>query len=198
MGSWVRIWIAVAAALLLGTLGSIGTACMRAASVPKPAPPDLDCRLTPAGPFTAGGPVALRFTLTNRGAEPLYALRWYTPLEGVRGDLFVITSAAGGSPLPYQGPLVKRGDPRREDYVELTPGQPVSGEADIAPAYGLDRPGSYTVELRSGLSDLATDPAALPRSRDAHRPAPLSCAPLRIEIFPSPSPSPSPSPKANL
>jgi len=177
----------LASGLLVLLFGGLALACARAASGPSPLPaPPIDCSLMATGPFRVGAPIPLGFTLVNRGEKPIFALRWYTPLEGFRGDLFTVTplSADGGGPLSYQGPMVKRGDPVAEDYVELAPGVPAQGTIDLGLAYDLHRPGAYSVEFRRGLADRVDERSALPRPRDAHQPGPLTCAPLRIEIVP--------------
>lgn len=129
--------------------------------------------------------MVLRFSLSRSagsGERPVYALRWYTPLEGVRGSFLKVERE--GIALPYQGPLVKRGDPSLEDYVEIYSGKPVEGTVDLGPAYDFSRPGSYSIEFKTGLADLVDEPTLLPRSREAHHPVPLACAPVRFELRP--------------
>ena len=48
-------------------------------------------------------------------------LTWYTPLEGMAGEILQVTR--DGAKLPYQGILAKRGDPTREEYVTIEPGE---------------------------------------------------------------------------
>ena len=64
-------------------------------------------------------PVNLRFELRNQSDRPLYVLIWYTPLEGVAGEIFQVTR--NGEELQYQGVLAKRGDPSREEYITIEP-----------------------------------------------------------------------------
>lgn len=49
------------------------------------------------------------FTLENLSDETVYVLKWFTPLEGLFGDIFRITRDS--EEIPYTGPMVKRGDP---------------------------------------------------------------------------------------
>jgi hypothetical protein len=175
-------------AVSLAIVSFAAFACMRTAPAQSDSasgpPSGLECRLRVEAPVKAGGPVVLHFSLSQpAGAtKSLYALRWYTPLEGVRGDSLKVER--GGVELPYQGPMVKRGDPAAEDYVALAPGNPAEGSTDIGPAYGLTQPGTYTIGFRAGLADLVDDKALVPRPRDAHQPAPLTCPPVRFEIGP--------------
>ena len=124
----------------------------------------------------------VRFVLENRGKTALQVLRWYTPLEGVRGDIFRVSRA--GTRLPYEGPLMKRGDPGAADYVEIPPGGSVAGTADLSAAYGIHEPGKYRVAFTRGLSDVIRAGEPFPRPRDAHRPRKLSCGEISLEVTP--------------
>ncbi|HKV11634.1 MAG TPA: protease [Thermoanaerobaculia bacterium] len=147
--------------------------CMRTAE-PTAAAPRLECRLE------ASGPSAVRFTLVNRTDAPLWALRWNTPLEGWRGTIFEL--ASGGAEIPYTGPMTKRGDPGREDYVEIPAGGKVEGTVDLTLVYDLGKPGTYRLRVTGGLQDLTTDFGAVPRPRDRHEPAPLDCPAIEIRV----------------
>ena len=63
----------------------------------------LDCTLEMDETYPVGEPVSLRFVLRNQTDRPLYVLTWYTPLEGIAGDIFQVTR--DGEKLPYQGML---------------------------------------------------------------------------------------------
>jgi hypothetical protein len=116
------------------------------------------------------GRVPIRFTLRNTGAEPITALRWNTPLEGWKSDLFQVTR--DGRPVAYVGRLVKRGPVRAADQVTIEPGAEVSAELDLAEGYALDAHGRYQVVYQGTLAGVtvgrvpATTPAA---SRQALR-----------------------------
>lgn len=179
----------ILASLIIAATASIAVfACMRISPARSDPPFGLECRLRMEEPLRAGGPVILRFTLSRisgsggSGDKPVYALRWYTPLEGIRGSFLKVERE--GVAIPYQGPMVKRGDPSLEDYVEVFPDKPVEGMVDLGPAYDFSRPGGYTVEFKAGLGDLVDEPTLLPRPRDAHRPVPLACDPVRFELRP--------------
>ncbi len=108
----------------------------------------------------AADPVLVRFTLTNTTSEPLTVLKWHTPLEGIRGDIFEVTK--DGREVPYIGPEVKRGAPQAEDYVTIEPGASVSVEVDLAKAYALSSAGRYGVELEAGVLDVVKAREARP------------------------------------
>ena len=87
------------------------------------------------------------FTLTNTLSEALYVLKWFTPLEGLAGDIFRVQR--DGLHLPYRGIQVKRAPPTAEDYVWLDAGGSISAEIDLAEGYDFSQPGQYTVQFSS-------------------------------------------------
>jgi hypothetical protein len=98
--------------------------------------------------------MVLQFTLVNHSEIGLYVLEWYTPLEGVFGEIFRVER--DGQVLPYEGPLVMRGDPTQENYVWLERGASVAGTVDLADAYDFSQPGMYTISFISPrISDVA-------------------------------------------
>jgi hypothetical protein len=116
----------------------------------------------------------------------LYVLTWYTPLEGIAGDIFQVTR--DGEKLPYQGMLAKRGDPAREEYIAIKPGEATSAEVDLRMGYDLSTPGSYQVQFTAGLQDVSDDASPIPRKRDDHRPQSQSCNTVSFRIAPAPEP----------
>ena len=94
-----------------------------------------------------GAVVNVSFTLTNTSSEGLYVLNWFTPLEGLAGDIFRVRR--DGVSLPYRGMQVKRGVPTSESYVWLDAGGSVSAEVDLAEGYDFSQAGEYTIEFRS-------------------------------------------------
>lgn len=145
-------------------------------------PPDLACRLESEPGAVAGGPVNIRFTLSNRGARGVRVLRWYTPLEGFWSD--VLDLSYGGRKVAYEGPLMKRGDPGREDYVEIAPGKSVSAVVDLAGPYDVRRPGKYRVAFTRGLTDVVREGEVFPRPRGEHRRRSLTCEEVEVVVAP--------------
>lgn len=131
--------------------------------------PALTCRLE------ASVPARLRFELTNRSESALWVLKWNTPLEGWKGTVLKVTR--NGKEIPYQGPLFKRGDPGREDYVEIPAGGKVDATVDLSEVYDVSRPGTYKVEADGELIDVTTDVTIEmpPRPRDRHQGLALDC-----------------------
>ena len=110
----------------------------------------------------------------------MWVLRWYTPLEGLRGDVFRVTR--NGRRVEYEGPMMKRGDPGRDDYVEVPPRRSVSETVDLSEGWDVSRPGRYRVAFARGIADIAVSATEIPRARDRHRPAKLSCGPVRLDV----------------
>jgi heat shock protein HslJ len=94
-----------------------------------------------------GAVVNVRFTLTNTSSEGFFVLKWFTPLEGLAGDIFGVQR--DGQDLPYRGKLVKRGPPISEDYVWIDAGGSISAEIDLAEGYDFSQAGQYTLQFRS-------------------------------------------------
>ena len=143
----------------------------------------LGCVLEMDETYPAGGPVNLRFELQNNSDRQSHVLIWYTPLEGIAGEIFQVTRE--GEALPYQGMLAKRVDPTQDEYVAIEPGEAASAEVDLTTGYDLSAPGSYQVQLTAGLADVTDDASLVPRRRDDHRPQSLSCNTVSFRIVPT-------------
>jgi len=133
-----------------------------------------------AHPLIAGLPIAMRFQLTNRREQPVWMLRWNTPWEGWRGTVFSVSLQ--GRELPYQGPMVKRGDPTREEYVKLRAGESMITGLDLAQAYDMSKPGLYTVKAVGDLQDVIQDGTQPPRPRDRFQRIKLSCNEVTLNV----------------
>jgi hypothetical protein len=178
-----------------------GSKALAEEEMPTRTTPDLslDCTLEVDETYPVGEPVNLRFELYNPTDRPLYVLIWYTPLEGVAGDIFQVTR--DGEELPYQGMLAKRGDPTREEYIAIEPGEAASAEVDLGVGYALSTPGTYQVQFTAGLQDVSDDASLIPRKRDDHQPQSLSCNTVIFRIVPVPEPptaTPTPEPPAGF
>jgi len=156
---------------------AIAIACSMSVSAPasSPAAPALRCALEAPAHAAAGGPVLLRFTVTNTGPGALQLLRWNTPFEAGWFAPFVSVTRDGQA-LSWQGPVLKRGDPAAEDYFRLEPGGTRTAVLDLALPVDLTRPGRYRVTPRIRLVDLFdARTAAPPRPRADHEGADLPC-----------------------
>jgi heat shock protein HslJ len=146
----------------------------------------LGCTLEMEETYPLGEPVDLWYTLHNHSDRPLYVLAWYTPLEGIAGEILRVTQ--DGVPLPYRGILAKRGDPIREEYIAIGPGEAASAVVDLRMGYDLSTPGSYQVQFTTGLQDVTDDASLVPQKPEDHRPQSLSCNTVRFRVVPAPEP----------
>ncbi|QRO02076.1 protease [Archangium violaceum] len=179
-------WVALCC-LALG-----GNACTPRNTTPeqKPAPEQkenpavattLECSLSVPPTLKAGQPVEARFQLTNRTAQPLFVLKWRTPLEGrLLGNDFAITR--DGTEIPYQGPMAKRANPGADSYVAIAPGASVEAKVELSLAYELTQPGRYRIAFRNELLDVADKQADVPRIMDQFRPMPVQCPAVETTI----------------
>lgn len=116
--------------------------------------------------YTQDQEVNICFRLENVSNEKLWVLTWYTPLEGIKGKIFRVTR--DGEKIPYQGRMVKRGNPARKHYVGIEPKSSLSAQVDLSLAYDLSKPGQYRVEFKGRLHDVTKEESSLPRSQDRH------------------------------
>jgi hypothetical protein len=140
----------------------------------------LSCTLSVAPRHKVGEPVPVTFRLTNPTAQPLSVLNWHTPLEGLLSNCLEITR--GGTELPYQGPMFKRGDPDAEEYVTLAPGSSVENTIEAQLAYDFSQPGTYRIAFRGPLRDVTSKQAEVPRPLAQHRELPVQCQAVDTEL----------------
>ena len=138
-------------------------------------PSALECRVEPQAP------TGIRFVLANPSQTPVWVLKWNTPLEGWMGSIFTVTGP-DGTELPYTGPMVKRGDPSRDEYVQIPPGGEADATVDLANVYDLRQPGRYRVQVTGGVADLTADPASVPRPREQHQEVELRCGDITLAL----------------
>jgi Tol biopolymer transport system component len=128
-----------------------------------------------------GDTVKLGFTLTNNTDYSLYILEWYTPLEGVFGEIFRVVR--DGQAVPYQGILASRAAPYPEDYVYLMPGESAYSEVDLAEVYDFSQSGTYTIEFISPwISHISTNKVGMAKTMDELHPVQMPSNPVTIKI----------------
>jgi hypothetical protein len=142
----------------------------------------LRCELSVEPRLKVGDPVKVTFRLTNPSGQPLSVLNWHTPLEGLLSNCLQISR--GGTEIPYQGPMFKRGDPDADDYVTLAPGASAENTIEAQLAYDFSQPGTYRIAFQGPLMDVATQPAEVPRPLAQHRALPVQCQAVETEIVP--------------
>jgi hypothetical protein len=132
-------------------------------AVEVPSSSGLRARLEAPASLPLGEPLKVRFVLANETESDLYVLNWFTPLEGLGGDIFRVTR--DGQRIRYQGPQASRGDPTPEAYTLIEASGMASAEVDLSLAYDFSRAGSYTIEFVSPkLSCVASTEAEMAQS----------------------------------
>jgi len=145
----------------------------------------LRCTLSVPGHLAAGQPLPLTLTLHNPGAQPVFVLRWGTPFEG-RWMGASIQLTRDGQPLPYRGPLAKRGDPDASQYLRLAAGAQASATLDLALVFDLSVPGHYRLGGPWHLHDVFTATQGRPpRLRATHTALDLPCPALDWTLAPA-------------
>jgi hypothetical protein len=129
----------------------------------------------------SGEPIMVYFLLENHTQQGLYLLKWYTPLEGIAGDIFEVTR--DGQTIPYQGPLASRAAPTPDSYVFVEPDKGVTAEVDIAEAYDFSQLGTYTIKFRAPrISHLAQSESDMQISLDELGPVSISSNEVTLEV----------------
>jgi hypothetical protein len=124
-------------------------------------------RLTTQDSYVRGNPIFIKFTLENLSNEDLWVLEWYTPLEGLKGKIFTVT--CDGKEIPYEGMMMKRGQPTKDDYVHIDPGRSVSAEVDLSKGYTLPASKECLVEFKGRIYDFSTDGNSIPKRSEEHQ-----------------------------
>ena len=98
-------------------------------------------------------PIIIDFTLENVSDHDLWVLSWYTPLEGLKGNIFEVR--CDGKPIQYKGIMVKRGAPLREDYTYIPSKGSVSVTFDLSKAYEFAQCGECEVKFKGQIYDFS-------------------------------------------
>ncbi|HEX4955831.1 MAG TPA: M35 family metallo-endopeptidase [Thermoanaerobaculia bacterium] len=152
----------------------LGAAC----SSPVPAQaPALSARLEVANVEADHSQAQVRFTLENEGRSRVRFLKWGTPLEGFRSQVFEVTCS--GRAAAYHGPTVKRGEPGPNDYLEIGGGQALSATLDLASVYDLPA-GDCVVSYDGVILDVVSGETVLRAGRMSGSPVTLRVNPVTL------------------
>ncbi|WP_163995046.1 M35 family metallo-endopeptidase [Pyxidicoccus caerfyrddinensis] len=103
--------------------------------------------------------VLVSVTMTNVSSRAVRLLKWNTPVDGLKEDLFKVT--ANGISAEYNGRHYKWAAPQATDYLNLAPGESVSSKVDLASVYDLSKTGTYDISFASaahdGVSELSSN-----------------------------------------
>jgi peptidyl-Lys metalloendopeptidase len=146
-----------------------------------PAASTLRATIDAPATLPSGERVSLRFTLTNETDARLHVLKWYTPLEGIAGEIFRVTR--DGEAIPYRGILAYRAAPLPDDYVLLHARESVSAEVDLTASFDFSKAGEYTIEFVSPLiSHVASMETEMAKTLDALGPVHMPSNVVVVEI----------------
>jgi peptidyl-Lys metalloendopeptidase len=113
-------------------------------------------------------PIKLAFSIENPSAKELWILKWYTPLEGIKSNIFEVV--CDGVEIPYEGRMVKRGAPERDDYLRLGPRSTEHVEVDLSNAYNCPAAKQCRVKFKGRIHDVVSDAQQVPRAMADHSP----------------------------
>jgi peptidyl-Lys metalloendopeptidase len=175
-----RVAISLLSCLALLTI-AVGCGPTPSGETIEPPETELEATIEVAATLSSGEAVNLKFTLINNTDTRLHVLKWYTPLEGIAGEIFRVER--DGQAIPYQGMLAKRGVPSPEAYVLLGPGESVSVEVDLATAYNFSEVGEYTIEFLSpSISHVVRTEAEMAKTVDDLKPVQIPSNTVTVQI----------------
>ena len=96
--------------------------------------------------FTYDESVPVNVAITNQGKASVKILRWLTPFDGVKDNLFEVT--IDGKTVEYIGADYKRPAPTEKDYITLKAGETFAATVDLAGYYDLSKTGFYQVNYQ--------------------------------------------------
>ena len=99
--------------------------------------------------------VACSFEFTNNANQDLYLLKRNTPLEGLYSQF--VSVSLDGRPLEYEGILIYRRPPTKDEFVLLKAGESISASVQITDVFSIDTDGLYTVQYSRPLQYLSVN-----------------------------------------
>ena len=99
--------------------------------------------------------VACSFEFTNNANQDLYLLKRNTPLEGLNSQF--VSVSLDGCPLEYEGILIYRLPPTKDEFVLLKAGESISASVQITDVFSIDTDGLYTVQYSRPLQYLSVN-----------------------------------------
>lgn len=186
LGKGIRIYFYTLSVLLVAfSFLAHSWQCARS-NYPKNLSSVLTYQLESKESFRLDEPATIRFTVRDGGDKALYVLMWYTPLEGMKGEIFKVLR--DNEELPYEGRMVKRGDPRAEDYIRIEPQDSASATVDLSLGFDVSKPGNYRVEFIKKIYDVIVaedvdkNKEVFPRPKEKHREEEISGNTLVFQI----------------
>lgn len=97
--------------------------------------------------ITLGQPIMLLFSVQNEDSKKQKFCKYMCPLEGFKGNILEVVDKAGNE-INYKGINVKRGQPRKEDYVKLKANESESVIFDLTKSYEILKIGQYSIQFK--------------------------------------------------
>ncbi len=126
----------------------------------------LEYALQAQNSYVKGEPVIVGFSIKNLSSTDVWILKWYTPLEGIKGRIFQVT--CDGVDIPYEGMLMKRGNPERGDYIRIRQGGSARADFDLSSVYSVPVCKTCIVKFKGRIHDVIVDEREIPRTSDKH------------------------------
>jgi peptidyl-Lys metalloendopeptidase len=104
--------------------------------------------------FSSEESIPVSISFTNTGKREVRILRWMTPFDGIKDDLFDVT--VNGNRVEYIGADYKRPAPADTDYITLKAGETIERTADISGVYDFSETGSYQIGYKAESENLFT------------------------------------------
>jgi hypothetical protein len=151
-------------------------------------PDDLRQSIHMQPTYRLGEPITLRFEIENASDQDYALLIWDTPLG--REVMNFVDVRHEGRTIPYDGRLVKRGEPTTDSYRTLAPGETIVEELDLSTSFAFEDPGTYTVTINVRFMDAIRGAGANygARRRHEHEALPLEPASSTFELLPDGEP----------
>src|SRR4030095_16492071 len=102
----------------------------------------FSCDISTAPTYKLGEPITVTIDMRNDSNQPYQFLIWGTPFQKELFDFFEVKYE--GKNIPYDGRMVKRGDPPPEAYRVIQPGESLTESVDLSESYKIDQPGNYS------------------------------------------------------
>ena len=138
--------------------------------------PFLSFAVEPASPSDDGS-VEILFIVHNEGHTPVNLLKRNTPLEGLLTDCLIVL--VNGKKVPYDGKLVKRGDPEPDEFVVIPAGGNVNAKVDLTDGYHIEPGAEVEVSFdprKIVIADFENRTLALYRKRTGNKAARIATA----------------------
>jgi peptidyl-Lys metalloendopeptidase len=122
--------------------------------------------ITPASEaFGAEDSVLFNVSISNPNKNTIRILRWYTPFDGVKEDLFAVT--VNGRVVEYTGADYKRPAPTDKDYIMLKAGETLETTIDLAGFYDFSESGYYQISYNVEALNIFSKETSLLEGEDS-------------------------------